>query len=90
MLGSLTWSASAETVIKVLYMRILGREGMLAAYGGKNGGFTNPGIIKAFQLYQDLRHCNRFRRAIWRTLTQRQRAFFTMKRRPFISRGSGT
>lgn len=38
----------------MLMMRILGREGMLAAYDGKNGGFTNPEVVKAFQLYKDL------------------------------------
>src|SRR6202022_2693170 len=38
----------------MLMMRILGREGMLAAHDGKNGGFTNPEVVKAFQLYKDL------------------------------------
>jgi raffinose/stachyose/melibiose transport system substrate-binding protein len=33
-----------------LMMRILGKAGMQAAYDGKNGGFTNPEIVKAFQL----------------------------------------
>ena len=37
-----------------LMMRILGKEGMQAAYEGKNGGFGSPEVIKAFQLYQDL------------------------------------
>jgi raffinose/stachyose/melibiose transport system substrate-binding protein len=35
-------------------MRILGREGMQAACDDKNGGFTNPEVVKAFQLYKDL------------------------------------
>jgi len=34
-------------------MRILGKEGMQAAYDDKNGGFTNPEIVKAFQLYRE-------------------------------------
>jgi raffinose/stachyose/melibiose transport system substrate-binding protein len=38
----------------LLMMRILGKEGMQAAYEGKNGGFANPDVIKAFQLYKDL------------------------------------
>jgi raffinose/stachyose/melibiose transport system substrate-binding protein len=38
----------------MLMMRILGREGMLAACDDKNGGFANPEVIKAFQLYKDL------------------------------------
>jgi hypothetical protein len=38
----------------MLMMRILGREGMLAAYDGKNGGYNNPEVVKAFQLYKDL------------------------------------
>jgi raffinose/stachyose/melibiose transport system substrate-binding protein len=36
-----------------LMMRIMGKEGMQAAYDDKNGGFTNPEVIKAFQLYRD-------------------------------------
>jgi ABC-type glycerol-3-phosphate transport system substrate-binding protein len=35
-------------------MRILGKEGMQAAYEGKKGGFASPEVIKAFQLYKDL------------------------------------
>jgi raffinose/stachyose/melibiose transport system substrate-binding protein len=38
----------------LLMMRVLGKEGMQAAYEGKNGGFATPGVIKAFQLYKDL------------------------------------
>jgi raffinose/stachyose/melibiose transport system substrate-binding protein len=38
----------------MLMMRILGREGMLAAYDGKNGGYNSPEVVKAFQLYKDL------------------------------------
>jgi raffinose/stachyose/melibiose transport system substrate-binding protein len=37
----------------LLMMRILGKEGMQAAYEGKNGGFAGPDVIKAFQLYKD-------------------------------------
>ena len=36
-----------------LMMRILGKEGMQAAYDDKNGGLTNPEIVKAFQLYRE-------------------------------------
>jgi raffinose/stachyose/melibiose transport system substrate-binding protein len=38
----------------MLMMRILGKEGMQAAYEGKNGGFAGPDVVKAFQLYKDL------------------------------------
>ncbi len=38
----------------MLMMRVLGKEGMQAAYEGKNGGFASPEVIKAFQLYHDL------------------------------------
>jgi raffinose/stachyose/melibiose transport system substrate-binding protein len=38
----------------LLMMRILGKEGMQAAYEDKNGGFASPDVVKAFQLYQDL------------------------------------
>jgi len=37
----------------LLIMRILGKEGMQAAYEGKNGGFAGPDVVKAFQLYKD-------------------------------------
>ncbi len=37
-----------------LLMRVLGKEGMQAVIAGKNGGFTSPEAVKAFQLYQDL------------------------------------
>jgi raffinose/stachyose/melibiose transport system substrate-binding protein len=36
-----------------LMMRILGKEGMQAVYEDKNGGFTNPEVLKAFQLYKE-------------------------------------
>src|SRR5580704_4466256 len=36
-----------------LMMRILGKEGMHAVYEDKNGGFTSPEVLKAFQLYKD-------------------------------------
>src|ERR1700730_17468284 len=38
----------------LLMMRIMGKEGMQAVYAGRNGGFNNPDVVKAFQLYQDL------------------------------------
>jgi len=38
----------------MLMMRILGREGMQAAYDDKNGGFANPGVVETFRLYKDL------------------------------------
>jgi raffinose/stachyose/melibiose transport system substrate-binding protein len=34
-------------------MRILGKDGVEAVYQDKNGGFTNPEVVKAFQLYRD-------------------------------------
>jgi raffinose/stachyose/melibiose transport system substrate-binding protein len=37
----------------LLMMRILGKEGMQAAYEDKNGGFASPDVVKAFQLYKD-------------------------------------
>ncbi len=38
----------------ILMMRVLGKDGMQAAYEGKNGGFASPEVVKAFQLYKDL------------------------------------
>jgi raffinose/stachyose/melibiose transport system substrate-binding protein len=37
----------------LLMMRILGKEGLEAVYEGKNGGFNNPGVVKAFQIFKD-------------------------------------
>jgi raffinose/stachyose/melibiose transport system substrate-binding protein len=37
-----------------LLMRILGKDGLQAVVEGKNGGFTSPDAVKAFQLYQEL------------------------------------
>ena len=38
----------------LLMMRIMGKDGMQAAYDDKNGGFGSPDVVKAFQLYKDL------------------------------------
>jgi len=37
----------------LLMMRILGKDGLDAVYAGRNGGFNNPDVVKAFQLYKD-------------------------------------
>ncbi len=37
-----------------LIMRVLGKEETDAVYADKDGGFANPGVVKAFQLFQDL------------------------------------
>ena len=37
----------------MLMMRILGKDGMEAAYQDKNGGFASPDVIKAFTLFQN-------------------------------------
>ena len=38
----------------MLLMRVLGSEGLDAVCAGKNGGFTNPDAVKAFQMYKEL------------------------------------
>jgi len=38
----------------LLMMRVLGKDGMQAVYEDKSGGFANPEVIKAFQLFRDL------------------------------------
>ena len=38
----------------MLLMRILGKEGLTDVAAGKDGGFTNPDAVKAFQLYKEL------------------------------------
>src|SRR5258708_19561308 len=38
----------------MLLMRVLGKEGLNAICAGKNGGFSNPDAVKAFQLYKEL------------------------------------
>ena len=35
-------------------MRILGKDGMAAAYKGDNGGFAGPDIVKAWSMYKEL------------------------------------
>ena len=47
----------------LLMMRIMGKEGMQAAYEGKNGGFGGPDVVKAFQLYQDFAALKPFQKA---------------------------
>ncbi|MBV9998952.1 MAG: extracellular solute-binding protein [Verrucomicrobia bacterium] len=37
----------------LLMMRILGKDGMQAVYEDKNGGFANPDVVKAFQLFRE-------------------------------------
>jgi raffinose/stachyose/melibiose transport system substrate-binding protein len=37
----------------LLMMRILGKDGMQSVIQDKNGGFRNPEVLKAFQLYKD-------------------------------------
>jgi raffinose/stachyose/melibiose transport system substrate-binding protein len=46
----------------LLMMRIMGKEGMQAAYDDKNGGFGSPDVVKAFQLYKDLAALNPFQK----------------------------
>ena len=46
----------------LLMMRIMGKEGMQAAYDDKNGGFGSPEVIKAFQLFKDLAALNPFQK----------------------------
>jgi raffinose/stachyose/melibiose transport system substrate-binding protein len=38
----------------LLTMRILGKDGFQTAYEDKDGGFANPNVLKAFQLYKEL------------------------------------
>jgi raffinose/stachyose/melibiose transport system substrate-binding protein len=47
----------------LLMMRILGKEGMQAAYEDKNGGFGSPDVVKAFQLFKDLAALNPFQKS---------------------------
>ncbi|MBV9489162.1 MAG: extracellular solute-binding protein [Verrucomicrobia bacterium] len=46
----------------LLLMRVLGKDGMDAVYQDKNGGFANPEVVKAFQLYQQLAALQPFQR----------------------------
>jgi raffinose/stachyose/melibiose transport system substrate-binding protein len=38
----------------MLMMRILGKDGMDAAYKGENGGYAGPDMVKAWSMYKDL------------------------------------
>ena len=44
----------------MLMMRILGKDGMAAAYKGENGGFAGPGVVKAWSMYKELCDLNPF------------------------------
>jgi raffinose/stachyose/melibiose transport system substrate-binding protein len=37
----------------LLMMRILGKDGMAAAYKGDNGGFAGPDLVKAWSMYKE-------------------------------------
>lgn len=45
-----------------LMMRVLGKEGVQAVCDDKSGGFTNPEVLKAFQLYKDFAALQPFQR----------------------------
>ena len=45
-----------------LMMRVLGKEGVQAVCDDQNGGFTNPEVLKAFQLYKDFAALQPFQR----------------------------
>jgi raffinose/stachyose/melibiose transport system substrate-binding protein len=46
----------------MLMMRILGKDGMMAAYKGENGGFAGPDVVKAWSMYKDLCDLDPFQR----------------------------
>jgi raffinose/stachyose/melibiose transport system substrate-binding protein len=45
-----------------LMMRILGKDGMAAAYKGENGGFSGPDVVKAWTTYKELCELDPFQR----------------------------
>ncbi len=57
-------------------MRIVGKEGMEAAYQDKNGGFTNPDIVKAFQLYSELAALQPFQKGYLSNTYQEAAGYF--------------
>jgi raffinose/stachyose/melibiose transport system substrate-binding protein len=59
-----------------LMMRIVGKEGMQAAYEDKNGGFTNPEIVRAFQLYRDFAALQPFQRGYLSNTYQEAAGYF--------------
>ncbi|MBV8532732.1 MAG: extracellular solute-binding protein [Verrucomicrobia bacterium] len=46
----------------MLMMRIIGKDGMAAAYKGENGGFAGPEVVKAWTLYKELCDLDPFQR----------------------------
>jgi hypothetical protein len=58
-------------------MRILGKEGMQAVYENKNGEFTSPEVLKAFQLYKEFATLRPFQKGTCQTPTQNRPALST-------------
>ena len=46
----------------MLMMRILGKDGMEAAYKGENGGYAGPDVVKAWTMYKELCDLHPFQR----------------------------
>jgi raffinose/stachyose/melibiose transport system substrate-binding protein len=46
----------------MLIMRILGKDGMEAAYRGENGGYAGPDVVKAWTMYKQLCDLHPFQR----------------------------
>jgi raffinose/stachyose/melibiose transport system substrate-binding protein len=60
----------------LLMMRVIGKEGMQAAYEDKDGGFTNPEIVKAFRLYGDLAALQPFQKGYLSNTYQEAAGYF--------------
>ena len=85
--GSEKWPLSLlEFYPALLMMRILGREGMVSAYKGENGGFAGPEVVKAWKIYRELCDLAPFQEGFRTAKSARRRASSTMARRRSIFR----
>jgi raffinose/stachyose/melibiose transport system substrate-binding protein len=57
-------------------MRILGKDGMAAAYRGDNGGFAGPDVVKAWKVYKELCDLDSFQHGFQTMKTRDAAAFF--------------
>jgi len=60
----------------LLMMRMLGKDGMTAAYKGKHGGFARPEVVRAWRMYKALCELDPFQEGFLTTRTGESVGFF--------------
>ena len=72
----------------MLMMRILGKDGMVAAYKGDNGGFAGPDMVKAWSMYKELCDLDPFQKGFAAAKYQDAAGFFHDGKAAFHLMGS--